>query len=404
MHETARLKPMVNEVQSEPLKPRAPLPEGVVEPPAVTSPVAPGKEWVSLSQRQLIWRRFRRSRIALIGGIVLAIFYITALFAEFFSPYAIDTRFTNQIYAPPNLPRFIDAEGNIHLQPFIYKMTQNIDRQTLEISYTPDTSTRYPIRFFVQGDPYKLWGLISSNIHFFGTGDPEVPFFLIGSDRQGRDMTTRVLFGARVSLTVGLIGVAIGLILGSILGVVSGYFGGLIDDGVQRFAELLLVIPQIPLWMALAAILPVDWSAIQVYFGVTIILSLITWGGLARQIRGKTLALREEGYVLAARAAGASHWWIIARHLLPANASHIIVIATLAIPYMILAETALSFLGLGIRAPMTSWGVLLEEAQNVKVLIFYPWLVIPAVLVILAVLGFNFVGDGLRDAVDPYSR
>lgn len=395
---------MVNEVKPEPRKPLSPSLDDEMESPSTAVPAALGNEWISLSQRQLIWRRFRRSRIALIGGIVLAIFYFSALFAEFLSPYSIDTRFTNQIYAPPNLPRFVDVEGNFHLRPFIYKMIQKIDRQTLEISFAPDTSKRYPIKFFVQGDPYKMWGLIPSDIHFFGTGDPEVPIFLMGSDRQGRDMLTRVLYGSRVSLTVGLIGVAIGIILGSVLGVVSGYFGGLVDDAVQRFAELLLVIPQIPLWMALAAILPVDWSAIQVYFGVTIILSLLTWGGLARQIRGKTLALREEGYVLAARAAGGNNWWIIARHLLPANASHIIVIATLAIPYMILAETALSFLGLGIRPPMTSWGVLLEEAQNVKVLIFYPWLVLPAILVILAVLGFNFVGDGLRDAVDPYSR
>ncbi len=395
---------MVNEVPSEPSQSIPSSNEATAGSPPASGTVASGNEWVSLSQRQLIWRRFRRSRIALLGGIVLAVFYFSALFAEFLSPYSIDTRFTNQIYAPPNLPRFIDVDGNFHLRPFIYKMIQKIDRQTLEISFTPDTSQRYPIKFFVRGDPYKMWGLFPSDLHFFGTGDPEVPIFLMGSDRQGRDMTTRVLYGSRVSLTVGLIGVAIGIILGSVLGVVSGYFGGLVDDAVQRFAELLLVIPQIPLWMALAAILPVDWSAIQVYFGVTIILSLLTWGGLARQIRGKTLALREEGYVLAARAAGGNDRWIIMRHLLPANASHIIVIATLAIPYMILAETALSFLGLGIRAPMTSWGVLLEEAQNVKVLIFYPWLVLPAVLVIFAVLGFNFVGDGLRDAVDPYSR
>jgi peptide/nickel transport system permease protein len=397
---------MLNEAKPEPINPlsSAALDTGATEALTPTNSAASAKDWVSLSQWQLIWRRFKRSRIALIGGIVLALFYFSALFAEFLSPYAIDTRFTNQIYAPPNLPRFVDAEGQFHLQPFVYKMVQKIDRETLEISFTPDTSQRYPLKLFVQGEPYKLWGLIPSDIHFYGTGDPDVPVFLIGSDRQGRDMVTRVLIGARVSLTVGLIGVAIGIILGSVLGVVSGYFGGLVDDAVQRFAELLLVIPQIPLWMALAAILPVGWSAVQVYFGVTIILSLLTWGGLARQIRGKTLALREEGYVLAARAAGASHSWIIFRHLLPANASHIIVVATLAIPYMILGETALSFLGLGIRAPMTSWGVLLEEAQNVKVLIFYPWLVMPAVLVILAVLGFNFVGDGLRDAVDPYSR
>lgn len=395
---------MVNEAKPSALEPTPQTTQDGADRVTLAAPVASGKEWASLSQWQLIWRRFRRSRIALIGGIVLAIFYLSAIFAEFLAPYSIDTRFTNQIYAPPNLPRFFDDTGAFHFPPFVYKMNQKIDRATLEISFTPDTSQTYPLKFFVKGDPYKMWGIIPSDIHLFGTSEPDVPLFVLGSDRQGRDMLTRVLFGARVSLTVGLVGVAIGLILGSILGVVSGYFGGLVDDGVQRFAELLLVIPQIPLWMALAAILPVNWSAIQVYFGITIILSLLTWGGLARQIRGKTLALREEGYVLAARAAGASDWWIMARHLIPANASHIIVVATLAIPYMILGETALSFLGLGIRAPMTSWGVLLEEAQNVKVLIFYPWLVAPAVLVILAVLGFNFVGDGLRDAVDPYSR
>lgn len=361
-------------------------------------------DWVSLSQGQLIWRRFRRSRIALVGGVVLLAFYLSAIFAEFLAPYDISTRFTNQIYAPPNLPRFVDSEGNFHSQPFIYRMKQTINRATLEIAYAPDFSKRYPLRLFVKGDAYRLLGIIPSDTHLFGTGDKDAPVFVLGSDRQGRDMLTRVLVGSQVSLTLGLVGVAIGLILGSLLGVVSGYFGGLVDDFVQRFAELLLVIPQIPLWMALAAILPVTWSSLQVYFGITIILSLLTWGSLARQIRGKTLAMREEGYVLAARAAGASHWWIITRHLLPNNASHIIVVATLAIPYMILGETALSFLGLGIRAPMTSWGVLLEEAQNVQTLIFHPWLVIPAILVIVTVLGFNFVGDGLRDAVDPYSR
>ena len=384
---------MLNDVKSSTV-----IKSGSTAKPVITKGLA------SLSPWQLIWRRFKRSRIALIGGVILTVFYGCAIFADFFAPYHVDTRFTNQIYSPPNLPRFIDAQGQIHLQPFVYKMTQKINRETLEIAYTPDTSKMYPIGLFAVGEPYKLWGIIPMERHFFGTGTPDVPVFIFGSDRQGRDMVTRVLMGAQVSLTVGLVGVTIGIVLGSILGVISGYFGGLVDDFVQRLAELLLVIPQIPLWMALAAILPVTWSAIQVYFGVTIILSLLTWGGLARQIRGRTLAMRNENYVVASQATGASHWWVIVHHLLPNNASHIIVVATLAVPYMILGETALSFLGLGIRAPMTSWGVLLEEAQNVKVLIFHPWLVIPAVLVILAVLGFNFVGDGLRDAVDPYSR
>ena len=362
-----------------------------------------GKEWESLSRWQLIWRRFKRSRIAIVGAIILFLFYFSAIFAEFLSPYTVDHRFTDYIFAPPTLPRFVDAQGNFHLQPFIYKIDRHINRETLEITYTPDTSTLYPITLFTKGEPYKLWGLIPMDIHLFGVQEG-VPMFLLGSDRQGRDMFTRSLAGARVSLSVGLLGVFIGILLGSLLGVISGYFGGLVDDAVQRFSELLLSIPQIPLWMALAAALPVAWSAIEVYFGITILLSLVSWGGLARQVRGKTLAMREEAYTLAAKAAGGSSWWVITRHLLPNNASHIIVIATLAIPYMILGETALSFLGLGIRAPMVSWGVLLEQAQNVKLIVFHPWLVLPAVLVILAVLGFNFLGDGLRDALDPYSK
>jgi peptide/nickel transport system permease protein len=361
------------------------------------------EEWARLSQWQLIWLRFKRSRPALIGGLVVFLFYLGALFADFVAPYQLDTRFTKYLYAPPNLPRFVDTTGEFYLRPFIYEQKQTINRETLEISFELDTSVRYPIYFFAKGDPYELWGIFPTDRHLFGI-EAEVPFFLLGADRQGRDLLSRCLFGSRISLTVGLLGVFIGILLGSVLGVTSGYYGGFVDDVMQRFSELLLSIPHIPLWMSLAAILPVTWSPISVYFGITIILSLLSWGSLARQIRGKTLALREEAYTLAARAAGASDWWIISRHLLPNNLSHIIVIATLAIPYMILGETALSFLGLGIRPPMTSWGVLLEEAQNVKTIIFYPWLIIPAVLVILTVLGFNFLGDGLRDAADPYSK
>ena len=365
---------------------------------------ASAADWVGLSQGQLIWRRFRRSRMALVGMVVLIILYIGMLFCEFFSPYLLNTRFTDNIFQPPTLPRWVDAEGQFHLRPFIYETDRKVNRETLEMTYTPDTSKMYPIYFFVQGEPYKLWGVISSNIHLFGINDKQVPIFIWGSDRQGRDLFTRCLYGSRVSLTIGLVGVFLTIIFGTTLGVTSGYFGGPIDDFVQRFSELLMSIPQIPLWMALAAIVPVTWPPLRVYLGITIILSLLSWGGLARQLRGKTLSLREEGYTLAAKAAGGGDWWVISRHLIPNNASHIIVIATLAVPSMILAETALSFLGLGIRAPMTSWGVLLEEAQNVKIIVLNPWLLIPAFLVILTVLGYNFLGDGLRDAVDPYTR
>lgn len=360
------------------------------------------KDIATLSQGQLIWRRFKRNRMALVGSVVLILFYASAILGGFLAPYGLQTRFVKYIYAPPTLPRFVDENGQFHLRPFVYQLSRTVNEETLEYTYVPDTSVIYPINFFVKGDPYKLLGFIKLERHLFGV--PEVPIFLLGSDRQGRDMLSRCILGSQISLSIGLIGVFLGIIFGTVLGVSSGYFGGPIDDLVQRFAEVLLSIPQIPLWMALAAILPVTWSPLRVYFGITLILSLLNWGSLSRQLRGKTLALREEDYTMAAYTAGASDWWIIFRHMIPNNASHIIVVATLSIPGMILGETALSFLGLGIRAPMTSWGVLLEEAQNVKTVVFHPWLLAPAVLVILVVLGFNFLGDGLRDAADPYTK
>lgn len=353
----------------------------------------------SLSYRQLVWRRFRRSRLALVGVVLLGLIYFAALFAEFFAPY--DARRDNMHlrYVPPQRIRFVGADG-FHWPPFVYGLKQTRHPETLELIYTPDTRRKHPVRLFYRGDPYRLLGLIPTNIHLIGS---DGPMYLLGTDRMGRDLLSRILYGARVSLTVGLAGVFLSILLGSLLGTASGYFGGVVDMVIQRLIELLSAFPSIPLWMALAAALPPQWSGLQVYFGITVILSLLGWGGLARQVRGKILALRDADYVLAARCAGASDRHILLRHLLPTAYSHIIVIATLSIPGMILGETALSFLGLGIRPPMTSWGVLLEEAQRVTVVLHYPWLLFPALPVILTVIAFNFVGDALRDAADPYS-
>ncbi len=352
-----------------------------------------------LSYRQLVWRKFRKSRLAVIGGVILVTFYTLAIFAEFFAPYDYQHDNVRLQYVPPQGVHFFGEDG-FHIVPFLYGLKQTKNPESGELTYVADRSKTYPVHLFHHGDKYRFFGLISTDIHLIGS---EGPFYLIGTDRMGRDIISRIIYGGRVSLTVGLVGVFLSIILGSILGTVSGYWGGLTDILMQRFIELLSSFPTIPLWMALAAALPSNWSGIQVYMGITVILSLLSWGGLARQVRGKVLATREQDYVLAARAAGASHWYILMRHLLPTAYSHIIVIATLSIPGMILGETALSFLGLGIRPPLTSWGVLLEEAQRVTVVLNSPWLLIPSLPVVLVVVAYNFVGDALRDAADPYA-
>jgi peptide/nickel transport system permease protein len=348
----------------------------------------------ALSYRQLVWRRFRKSRLGLVGGAILLLFYVVAIFAEFFAPFHYTTDNIRLRYVPPQPVRF--GPGGLH----VHGLKQTRDTETLEIVFRQDPDQRHPVRFFHRGDSYRMFGLIRSNLHLIGSNGP---LFLFGTDRMGRDLLSRIIYGARVSLTVGLIGVILSLLIGSTLGTASGYWGGAVDTAVQRLIELLAAFPAIPLWMALAAALPPTWSSIQVYFMITVILSLIAWGGLARQVRGKVLATREADFVLAARSVGAGPAHIIFRHLLPTCYSHIIVIATLAIPGMILGETALSFLGLGIRPPMTSWGVLLEEAQRVTVVLHYPWLLIPALPVLTVVIAFNFLGDALRDAADPYA-
>jgi len=351
------------------------------------------------SQWQMMWWRFKRHKIAVIAGVVLILSYATIFITEFLAPYALDSRHTSHIYAPPQ-GLHLFHEGSL-IGPFVYPYTSKLNLETLKREYQVDRSKPQPIRFFCLGDPYKFWGLIEGRFHFV-CPPKDGTLFLLGTDRLGRDMASRLLYGGRISLSVGLIGIAISFILGITIGGVAGYFGGWIDNLIQRLIEILRSLPELPLWMALSAALPVNWSPIWVFFGLTIILGLLDWPGLARAVRSKLLALREEDFAVAARLMGGRPSHIIARHLLPNFMSHLIASATLSIPGMILGETALSFLGLGLRPPVTSWGVLLAEAQNIEAVALYPWLMLPMLPVVIIVLGFNFFGDGLRDAADPY--
>ncbi|MGQ9630117.1 MAG: ABC transporter permease [bacterium] len=363
--------------------------------------VTAGEEFYVASQWRLMWWKFLKHKLAIAGGIIILILYFFAAFCEFLAPYDLHKRYIAYVFTPPQRVH-IFHEGRLR-RPFVYGLKREIDPKTLQKIYTEDKSKIYNLRFFVHGDKYKFWGRFEGDLHLFGT-DEGGTIFLLGTDRMGRDVLSRILYGSRISLTVGLLGVSISLVMGMILGGISGYYGGVVDTTIQRIIELILSFPTIPLWMALSAALPPHWPPLRVYFGITIILSIIGWTGLARVVRGKLLALREEDFAMAAMIAGASEFRIIVRHLLPAFASHIIVSITLAIPGMILGETALSFLGIGLRPPITSWGVLLNEAQNVRTVALHPWLLIPAFFVIMAVLSFNFMGDGLRDAADPYAR
>ncbi len=354
---------------------------------------------------QLMWWRFLKHRMAVISAVIIILLYLIAIFAEFFAPYIPDNSFVQYKLAPPSSIHIIDSEGNFR-RPFVYKIVRERDPETLRNIYTEDTSIIYPIRFFIDGPEYKLWGQFPATKHFFGLDAPpeEQGVFLIGADRLGRDLFSRICYGTRISLTIGLVSVVVSLVVGILLGGLSGFYGGAIDNAIQRLIEFIRSVPEIPLIMALAAALPADLPVIQLYFGVTIVLAFIGWTGLARVVRGRFLSLREEDFVMAARLGGTSEMRVIFRHMLPSFSSHIIASLTLSIPAIILSETGLSFIGLGLRAPAISWGVLLQEAQNLRSVALAPWVLTPALAVIITVLAFNFLGDGIRDAADPYSK
>lgn len=352
------------------------------------------------SHSQLIWMNFKKHKLAMTATVVLIAIYIISIFCGFFSPIDPQEYSNLRAYQPPQRIRFFDEDG-FNLRPFVYGYKGKRDMETLQRVYEVDKRKKMPIYFFVKGYEYKLLGLFKTNIHFFGTKNGEI--HLLGTDSMGRDVLSRILYGGRISTSIGFIGVAISFFLGITIGGIAGLYGGVVDNVIQRLIELIRSIPKIPLWMGLSAALPSGWSPLKVYAGIVAILSLIGWTGLARIVRSKFLSLKNEDFVVLARLSGASESRIIIKHMVPAFLSHIIASLSLSIPRMIISETSLSFLGIGLRPPVVSWGVLLQSAQSIKTVALAPWLLFPGVAVIITVLAFNFVGDGLRDAADPYS-
>lgn len=353
--------------------------------------------------RKIFFIKFKKNRLALFGFVILAILYITCfILPEFFAPYP-SSHTSNYLNAPPQRIRFIDKDEGFSIHPFIYKYEKIRDFELMRTYYELDKSKKVNVHFFSKGESYKLWGLFKSSLHFFTTAD-DFPVFIFGSDGLGRGLFSRILYGGRISLSIGLLGVTISIILGSVIGAAAGFFGGSIDFFMQRITEVIMSFPHIPLWMALSAVIPATWPPVVIFFCIILIMSLIQWGGLARQIRGMVFSLKEKDFIIASISFGSKNWWIIRKHVIPNVMSQIIVIATLSVPAMILGETSLSFLGVGLKPPVTSWGVLLFEVQRIDILRFFPGRLIPVAFVILTVICFNFVGDGLRDAADPFSE
>lgn len=355
------------------------------------------------SQWKLMMIKFRKHKLARVALPLIVILYMIAVFSEFFAVYQPTRRFSDYKYMPPSNIHWTDDEGNLSW-PYVCEMKNKVDPATFKRIWTEDTSVKHYVKLFVRAEPYKLWGIFDCDIHLVGLKDYDAPFFLMGTDMMGRDLYSRIMYGSRISLSFGLVSIFFTLVLGLLLGGLSGYLGGAVDTVIQRLIEMIMCIPTIPLWMALAAALPRDWSTVKTYFGMIIIMSFLGWTGLARVVRGKVLSLREEDFTMAARLSGAGHLRTLTKHLLPSFMSYIIVNVSMAIPGSILGETQLSFLGLGIQAPAVSWGTLLRDAQDIKELSLHPWLLWPTAFIIVTVLMFNFLGDGLRDAADPYKN
>jgi peptide/nickel transport system permease protein len=378
------------------------LPETPKAPDLDTKGIDKGKEnYYTATQFQLMWLKFRRHRMAIIGSITLGIFVFIMIFCEFLAPYGSQSRDADYLFGEPQQMHFFTQEGKFRT-PFVYGMTTKFDKETMQITLKEDFEDVRPVSFFAKGEPYKMWGLFKGNLHLFTVDGGFL--HLAGTDSLGRDVFSRMLYGTRTSLSIGFIGVLISFLVGLTLGGISGYFGGFLDSAIQRLIEFIRSIPTLPLWMSLAAVLPKEWSALQIYLAVTIILGFITWTTLARRVRGKLISMREEDFILAARLAGTGDFRIIWRHMLPVFLSYIIVDLTVSFPAMILGETTLSFIGLGLREPVVSWGVLLQAAQNIKAIEQHPWLFLPAIFVVVSVLAFSLMGDGMRDAADPYSQ